>query len=351
MKLTIKTRLILGFAVLIVMAGAIYYLGSSNANTLNDSLNTIVTVNAKRLQHAMKIAEDIQFITKREKDLILTRDEQELDDYSKAIGDRIAEMLIRVEDLKNISDDRGKEIVDQYIKNWEVYSKAYNRIKVLSMKNTDSTSNEAYEISRSDARDAAVEAIATITGIVKKNQTAMDEAANEMDVIYETATRNMLALLVTSIIISIGVSAWIIMSISASINNAKMAIRQVAEGDLTVDITNTSQDEIGDLLDNFKVMVDKLKEVLTFVISASDNIAAASMQMSSTSQEMSQGTQEQAASAEEISSSMEQMAANIQQNTDNAQQTEKTAIKAAEDMQEGSRAVNQTVTQLEGQKL
>jgi len=58
---------------------------------------------------------------------------------------------------------------------------------------------------------------------------------------------------------------------------------------------------------------------------------------------MSQGSQEQAASAEEISSSMEEMVSNIQQNTDNAQQTEKIALKAADDMKEGSQAVVLTV--------
>jgi methyl-accepting chemotaxis protein len=40
---------------------------------------------------------------------------------------------------------------------------------------------------------------------------------------------------------------------------------------------------------------------------------------------------------------MEEMASNIGQNTDNAQQTEKIALQAAEDIREGSIAVNQTV--------
>jgi len=343
MKLTIKARLIFGFAVLVLLSAAIYLQGNSNANVLNDSLNTIVTVNAKRVQYAMKIAEDIQFITKREKDLILTRDDQELDEYSKAINDRTQDMLGRVEDLRNISDQRGQEIVDEFSKNWTAYAKAYGKIRALALKNTDSTSNAAYDISRSEAREAATEAIATISGIVKKNQAAMDDASKEADATFARATRNMLVLLLACVAISVAVSLWIISSISKSINYAKEAIRKVAEGDLTVDISNTFKDEIGDLLDHFKVMIDKLKEVLTFVVTAADNIASASMQMSSTSQEMSQGTQEQAASAEEISSSMEQMVSNIQQNTDNAQQTEKTAMKASEDMQDGSRAVNQTI--------
>ena len=55
-----------------------------------------------------------------------------------------------------------------------------------------------------------------------------------------------------------------------------------------------------DLLEYLKTMVDKLKEVLTFVSQASEHIATASNQMSATSQQMSQGSQEQAASAEEL---------------------------------------------------
>lgn len=343
MKLTIKTRLILGFAVLITLAGGIYFLANNNSAELNSSLGKIVELNAKRVMLAMKTAEDIQFITKREKDMILTRDAQENDDYIKQVEDRAKGMLSNVDDLREISDERGKEILEQFGKAWEGYQKAYSKIKKYASSTSDSAAIQAYQISATEGREAATEAISIIGGIVKKNQTAMAQAAVDADTLYADGSRNMLIMLVVSILIAIGVSAWIIMSISKSIDTAKNAIKRVSEGDLTIDIVNTSQDEIGDLLENFKVMVEKLKEVLTFVVTASDNIASASMQMSSTSQEMSQGTQEQAASAEEISSSMEQMAANIQQNTENAQQTEKTAIKAADDMQEGSKAVNQTV--------
>ena len=76
---------------------------------------------------------------------------------------------------------------------------------------------------------------------------------------------------------------------------------------------------------------------------ATDNVAAGSQDMSANAEEMSQGTSEQAAAAEEASSSMEQMAANIKQNADNALQTEKIALKAAADTDEGGKAVIETV--------
>jgi len=90
-------------------------------------------------------------------------------------------------------------------------------------------------------------------------------------------------------------------------------------------------------------IVAKLKELISFVRVASDNISAASAQMNSSSQQMSEGATEQAASAEEVSSSMEEIASSIQQNTDNALQTEKIAVKVAEDIIEGNKAVSHTV--------
>lgn len=97
------------------------------------------------------------------------------------------------------------------------------------------------------------------------------------------------------------------------------------------------------IIKNINNIVVKLKELISFVQSAADNIAAASTQLNSSSQQMSEGATEQAASAEEVSASMEQIAASIQQNTHNALQTEKIAIKVAEDIIEGNKAVNHTV--------
>jgi methyl-accepting chemotaxis protein len=134
--------------------------------------------------------------------------------------------------------------------------------------------------------------------------------------------------------------------IATPIRKAVGFAQDFAKGDLTADIDIDQKDEVGELANALRDMRDKLQEVISFVITSSDNIVAASMQMSSTSQLMSQGSQEQAAAAEEISSSMEEIASNIQQNTDNALQTEKIAIHAAGEISDGSTAVNQAVASM-----
>ncbi|MFW6236004.1 MAG: methyl-accepting chemotaxis protein, partial [Desulfovibrionales bacterium] len=117
----------------------------------------------------------------------------------------------------------------------------------------------------------------------------------------------------------------------------------VAKGDLTATLDVNQKDELGILADSLRGMVNRLKEVVADVVSASGNVSSGSQELSASSEQLSQGASEQAASIEEVSSSMEQMAANIRQNADNAQQTEKISVKAAEDARSGGKSVEDTV--------
>ncbi|MCK4509315.1 MAG: HAMP domain-containing protein, partial [Desulfuromonadales bacterium] len=117
---------------------------------------------------------------------------------------------------------------------------------------------------------------------------------------------------------------------------------EIAKGNLTADIkAKSSDDQLGNAM---LQMVVKLRGVIGQVRGSVENVASGAQAMSASSEEMSQGASEQAAAAEEASSSIEQMTANIRQNADNAMETEKIAVKASTDAQEGGDAVNQTVS-------
>ncbi|PLX20086.1 MAG: chemotaxis protein [Salinivirgaceae bacterium] len=182
---------------------------------------------------------------------------------------------------------------------------------------------------------------------VHKISPALDAIENVLHEKTSQTEANIIIILISFIfiamIIAIALSLIIILSINKSIHYAREKIKAVALGDLTVAIEVSGKDEISFMMNDFKMMVDKLRSIIQEVIQGANGIATASQQLSSTSQEMSQGSSEQASSAEEVSSSMEQMASNIQQNTDNAQQTEKISIKASGDIGEGKDSVIQTV--------
>jgi methyl-accepting chemotaxis protein len=135
-------------------------------------------------------------------------------------------------------------------------------------------------------------------------------------------------------------------SISAPLRSAVNHAIAMAEGDLshpTPAAFLARGDEIGELAQAFKKLLDNLTRIATEIQSSARSVSQGSENISQTAQAMSQGATEQAASAEEVSSSVEEMAATIKQNADNASATEGIATKSAKDAETGSAAVNKAV--------
>ncbi len=188
----------------------------------------------------------------------------------------------------------------------------------------------------------------------KKGDLTMDEielsAGKDMaaamaisDATQTNSTRLIVTLTIFSALLSLTCGFLITRSITIPLDQAVDINNRLADGDLNVDITIDSKDEIGAMLTAMKTMVARLRSVLQDVRLAADQVAAGSHQLSSTSQDVSQGASEQAASVEEISSSMEELASTVAQSADNARQTTAISTKAASEAVEGGKAVAETV--------
>jgi len=128
-----------------------------------------------------------------------------------------------------------------------------------------------------------------------------------------------------------------------SLGMAFIAVSNISKGNLKVDIDVSSDDEVGKLLIQLKMMSGKLRDIVSAVVTSSESIANASLEMSRSAQVMSEGASDQASSAEEVSSSMEEMAANIEQNTANAKETEKLSKSGSASLTDSSEMVKRTL--------
>jgi methyl-accepting chemotaxis protein len=221
-----------------------------------------------------------------------------------------------------------------------------------------------------------------ITVIFEWNQVAANKLANDMSLTARRAVLTTLIIILVALAIGIVLCVLLTRSIVNPVRKAAGVIGQLAQGDLTVELKQDSQDEIGQMIaalngmaenlritagiaekvsagdltvdpkplseqdslgHSLKKMVESLRTVVAEVTQAANNVASGSEELSATAQQLSQGASEQAASAEETTSSMEEMTASIQQNADNAKQTDKLAGKAAEDTKAGGEAVAETV--------
>lgn len=152
-----------------------------------------------------------------------------------------------------------------------------------------------------------------------------------------------LFVLIAIALIAIIFSLLISHSIKKRLESTTRIMNKIAEGDLSVSVSNKTKDEIGIMLSAVDTMISQLRHIVESVSMSAQNVASGSNQLSSTSQTIASGATQQASSAEEASASMEQMSANIRQNADNARETESIALQTAEKSETSGEAVKETV--------
>lgn len=181
-----------------------------------------------------------------------------------------------------------------------------------------------------------------------------------------------------SLLITTALCIYIISRITGPIREMESAAKQLADGNLNIEVNYSSRDEIGTLAENIRILIANLssyignityisdqmakgnltmsvdleykndfapiKQSLEFIISSmqhtlhqiqisSEQVACGSEQLSAGAQALSQGATEQAASAEELVSSINQLNEKVKENAAGVEQ-------ASQNMAETTIAVN-----------
>ena len=246
----------------------------------------------------------------------------------------------------------------------------------------EDTNAEAAELFAGPTAEVIGAAKAILGEIVEHNIGAMQEETNVSAAHYTTARTTLLTGAAVAIVVGLAAAILLSVSIGRGLARATALVRKVAAGDRRIDTSNTSKDEIGDLMNEMKAMndalcgmatvaeriadgdltvnvtrrsdydglgialekmIEKLREVMEGATISSAAVADGSIAMSATSEQLSQGSTEQAAAAEEASAAMEQMTGNIRQTADNAAQTEKIAVQSSKEAAESGEAVAEAV--------
>jgi len=116
--------------------------------------------------------------------------------------------------------------------------------------------------------------------------------------------------------------------------------KRVSQGDLTVELTKRSDDDV--LVESLSEMVSSIKKLVMQISQSAQNVSTASSQLNGVAQQVSSGASQQAASTEEVSASLEQITAGINQNSDNAQEALKIAKRVSGEITLITKAVTET---------
>lgn len=135
MQLTVKTRLLLGFALVLALLTGTALLGMRELNSLNEQLNFIVGVNAERLTLAQDLQRALLIVHRAEKMVILVDTEEGM---KRQIGQAEAgerELAEKQEKLVQLSDDIGKARLKEFEQAKQEFLKVSRTVRELALLN------------------------------------------------------------------------------------------------------------------------------------------------------------------------------------------------------------------------
>ncbi len=160
-----------------------------------------------------------------------------------------------------------------------------------------------------------------------------------------TASTHDTAMVLTIIAIAAGIAAafFIAHRITSPITELRTAAERLAQGDLTVDVSIRSGDEIGQLAQSVQQMIENLRSTLSEVSSATSTVSTACTEISSSAEQMAAGAHEQTSQSGEVASAVEEMTKTIVENSRNASETANTSKQAKQAAEHGAQVVEETV--------
>jgi methyl-accepting chemotaxis protein len=151
------------------------------------------------------------------------------------------------------------------------------------------------------------------------------------------------AALGAGMLLAVLMAFFLIRSIVGTLNRAVRVANAISQGQLGHNIVTRRKDELGRLLEAFRLMDERLTLTVGEVRLGSDAVSTAAQQIARGNDDLSQRTQEQASSLEETASSMEQMTSTVKQNAENASHANQLARGAREQAERGGEVAGKAI--------
>ena len=338
-------------------------------NTARDLTTTISNIRLNELGYLTAISDEVEASSLQ----YLEKEKEEMDTLLATYGGLIDE------------EERG--FYDNAMNLWTQYKKADEEMMALAGQGRP---DEARAVLEGECVGLYNSLNNAFNDIIVYNTEGSDDATEESLFLYRTATLLMAAVILAVILVGVFFSIVVIRLIKTPISEIEGAAIRMAEGDLDVEISYTSKDELGvlaeqvrrlirklqviiddenkflakmaagdftvdsvceeeytggfhPLLVSFRGIADKLNDTMLQINQSSAQVASGSEQVSSGAQALSQGATEQASSVEELAATINEISGKVKENADNARQANEKAGSISAEMNVSNEKMQQMI--------
>ena len=287
--------------------------------------------------------------------------------------------------------DGDLSLLNQFESKMNAVKDLRNKISTLALENTAASNASAQQLLTDEYNPKVNDAIEDLRSFADSV-----DVLGQKDFDTSTRVRNMLLIVaillsVAAIVIAVILALMLIRAIVPPIREIQKGMEEIEAGNLDVQLKYESRDELGQLSDSVRGMVDSLKaiihdedylfaelgngnfdvqtrnadkyvgdftSILTSIIKLRDNlnstlmqinqsadqVSAGSDQVSSGAQALSQGATEQASSVEELAATINEISGNVKANAENAREASRKAAQVKDQAGESSRRMQEMLS-------
>lgn len=385
LKIRLKLYILIGVALIgmLIIGGMSFYL----MGRMNEMTNDISTSWLPSIDTARELTATLSNIRLNELGyLTAVSDEVEASSFQYLQKEK-EDMDALLATYQGLIDEEEKGFYENAMNLWTQYREADEEMMALA---GQGRTEEARAVLEGECVELYNSLNNAFQDIVVYNTEGSDEATGESLFLYQTATILMTAVIIVILIVGVFFSFVVIGLIKTPISEIEDAAIKMAEGNLDVEISYHSRDELGvlaeqvrrlihklqviiddenkflakmaagdftvdsvceeeytggfhPLLISFRGIAEKLNDTMLQISRSASQVASGSEQVSNGAQALSQGATEQASSVQELAASIGDISNKVSQNAENARQANATADSVSAEMNMSNEKMQQMI--------
>ncbi|WP_052049664.1 methyl-accepting chemotaxis protein [Leptolyngbya sp. KIOST-1] len=340
----IQTRIFIGYlggAIALVTVGALMY------SAVGQVRSRLISVSAsqKQLSRAHQILWLDEVLTQSMRNYVLTQDSQWQERYDIHF-DPLEELIIAAQ--ANAANPNVEALFEQQKGLNDTLAEL--ETEALERLNAGQPDQALAVLDGPEYQRTKIAYTGTIESFLNDSQTGLAAVESDLNQTLNVASQLALYILWGSILIGLGVvglAYYLAGRITKPIVATAAIAKQVAAGDLSVPIPEGKDDEIGQMLTALKAMTGRLSTIIQDGQQSAHRMLEMSDQLNAAAQDLASGNSEQAASVAQTTATIQEMNAIINHNAQQAEHTYQSAIQSVAMVDEGEKAVSETVQVLQ----
>lgn len=341
----IGKRLGIGFGILGLMMIVLIIAGITATTAMNSRLAEIAKVNSVKTQSAYEAMDAVRTLQATMLTGFVLKDEGSLKKMTDVVGEtdrRLTESLGNLDRLERSEKVRG---IIKALKENQTGGIAVST-KVAEGANAGRV-DEALTMFTNTIGAKASELFDLCRQLIQFQKDEVAARTAEAHSTYRTTIILMVVMGAIILCIAVGLTVLLTRSISVPIGRAVAVTEMLASGKLAMDVTVDRRDEFGDQAAALKGMVEKWRDIIGSIKTASDSVAAAGAQLSGSAVHMSEGAGQQAERAQQVATASEEMSQTVNDIARSAENMSTVACQTASTAQSGGKTVAEAVREVE----